>query len=778
MRITITHTSHPPKLRLHLTIAAALLVVGLLGVLRVHPAAAQTATRATLSGTIADSSGGRVVSATVVIQRDGSALPLVVATGADGVFTTAPLPAGSYRITVDASGFAPAVVSVVLPLEQPLAIQVNPAPVVEQVRIVSASRQEELRETLNTRVDVITRARIEEGGAQSVGEVLRDVPGIVSRRGSETAGAAGEQIQGIDSRQVQVLLDGQPIAGARGIKRGAVNMDRQSAGRLERVEIVKGAASALYGSEAIGGVINLITREPSLPRELYGEVLGGSNGEMNGRATLAARQERWFALGGLERHKHDGFDLTPTTFDTTGAPFQRVDFNGKVRGQASPSMALSANVAGYHNRTQGRSSGELGPQSDDIGEVAWNAGGAADWMAGASTTVQVRGVRSSYDEESTASLAPPASTPLAPGALEQQFDKLDVSASRVFGGRQQLQAGVEWWHDTYAGLNRLSVDDGVSASTAVGWMQHRWSATDWLVTTVGARLDRHSAFGTALSPKLGATARLGGGMSLRASYGRGFRAPDLGQLYYRFLNPSNLYQVIGNQNLDAEYGDSIQVGAEYAPSHRRVRAGVNVFHNRVSHLIESVSLGFVATPTQLAALLAQDGLDASYRPVLGRLLFTYKNVSDAATRGMEVDGDVALGRGLMAGAAYTYLDARDAVRDVALTGRNSHQGHARLTWRSERVGTTANVRGTFYSSWIAARSTAADVIAPGFALWDVSLSQRVARNVSAALFVDNLMDSQDPNTGVMLPSGAPAAIYRPEVGRTIRVAVRWGWAGQ
>src|SRR5690606_33339749 len=126
----------------------------------------------------------------------------------------------------------------------------------------------------------------EENGSQTVAEALRDVPGVVVRRGSETAGAAGEQIQGIDSRQVLVLLDGQPLTGARGIKRGVINLDRQSTARLERVEVVKGAASALYGTDAIGGVINLITRQPARPVEVAGSVAGGNVGMVDARAEL------------------------------------------------------------------------------------------------------------------------------------------------------------------------------------------------------------------------------------------------------------------------------------------------------------------------------------------------------------------------------------------------------------------------------------------------------------------------------------------------------------
>src|SRR5262249_11694658 len=100
--------------------------------------------------------------------------------------------------------------------------QLQPAAIIEQVTVVSGSRQAELRGRLNMQVDVVTQETIQNSGADTVGELLRELPGVVTRRGSEGTGAAGEQIQGIDSRQVLVLMDGQPLVGARGIKRGAI----------------------------------------------------------------------------------------------------------------------------------------------------------------------------------------------------------------------------------------------------------------------------------------------------------------------------------------------------------------------------------------------------------------------------------------------------------------------------------------------------------------------------------------------------------------------------
>ena len=250
-------------------------------------------------------------------------------------------------------------------------------------------------------------------------------------------------------------------------------------------------------------------------------------------------------------------------------------------------------------------------------------------------------------------------------------------------------------------------------------------------------------------------------------------------MYYRFLNPSSIYQVIGNPDLEPEYANSVQIGGEFVSRGRRARFGVNVFRNDVSDLIESVNLGFAATPAQVQQIFEREGLDPTFRPVAGRLLFTYKNINDAVTEGVELDGELAVTRALSVAGAYTYLDARDDVTGLRLTGRSEHQGTVRATWRHP-IGFVANVRGMFVSDWIAARATVngqpQDTIAPGYALWDLYASQRVLRALNVFVAVDNLTDNQDPNIGLMSATGTPLAIYRPDVGRTARFGVRWSWA--
>jgi outer membrane receptor for ferrienterochelin and colicins len=755
------------------------------------PVAAQSRSSAeqtgtvTVSGVVRDASGAAIPHATIVLRQEPAGLDQVGESRGDGSFVVPRLAAGRYLLTVSAAGFSPVTQAVVVPADGTLPITLSPAPIVEHVTVVSASRQEELRESLNTRVDVVTRKRIEEtGGQETVGELLRELPGVISRRGSETSGPAGEQIQGIDSRQVLVLLDGQPLVGARGIKRGGVlNLDRQSAARLERVEVVKGAASALYGSDALGGVINLITREPASPLEASVALSGGNFGSIGARVDAGFKRESAYGIFSVERHQHDGFDLTPSTLDTTGAPYRRYDVMAKLQQQFTPSFALSGLVTGYHNETGGSSIGELGPQQDDIRERAISGNLAAKWFAGRNTSVEARAYLSQFRERSDGHLLAPPLAPLEPGALDERYQKADLVVAHTIGSRQLLQGGLEWSRDHYEGTNRVrDQEDGHRADTAVLWAQHRWTPVDRVTTTVGARVDRRSQFETAVSPKAAANVRLTDGLYARVSYGRGFRAPDLGQLYYRFLSPSNFYQVIGNPFLDPEYANSWQLGGEYVTRGRRARLGVNLFRNDVKDLIESVSLGFVATPAQLAAILEREGLDPSFRPALGRLLLTYRNLHDVVTQGVEFDTEAALTREISVGGAYTYLSARDADTDLRLTGRHRHHGHVRVTWEPAVSGFRASLRGTFFSSWIAARATVAgavqDTVAPRFALWDAFLSQRVGRRLSAFLAVDNLADSQDPNTGIVLANGSPAPLYRPEAGRTARIGVQWSFGSR
>jgi outer membrane receptor for ferrienterochelin and colicins len=250
-----------------------------------YPAAFSQSNRkdSSLQGRVADSVGASLPGASVTLSNLSTGLERVAITDASGGFVFRVVREGRDRLTAGAVGFAPVLQEVVSDSSEKIEFALAPTALAERVTVVSGSRQEELRESLNTKVDVIGRTSIRDTGNESDAVVLQELPGVVTRRGTQGAGAACEQIQGIDSRQVVVLFDRQPIIGARGIKRGVLNLDRQSVNTLERIEVVKGAASALYGSDAIGGVINQISRDSSAPIETSLTASGGSQGRADFR---------------------------------------------------------------------------------------------------------------------------------------------------------------------------------------------------------------------------------------------------------------------------------------------------------------------------------------------------------------------------------------------------------------------------------------------------------------------------------------------------------------
>jgi outer membrane receptor for ferrienterochelin and colicins len=746
----------------------------LCSVLVSFPAAAQSSapqSQGRVEGSVVDQSGLPIPGATVSLRNTATGLERLAATGRDGRFLFDAIGDGAYRVSVAIDGFAPA--SHEVTAGAPVAMVLKPAAVVQSVTVVSATRQAELREGLSTPVTVVGGSRLHETARSSVGEVLREVPGVLTRRGSEGTAVAGEQVQGIDSRQVLVLVDGQPVAGARGIKSGAINLDRQSTYRLDRVEVVKGAASAMFGSDAIGGVVNLITRQPGSTFESSASVSGGEHGTFDAAGSGGGRRGRLALFGTASRGARDSFDLTPQTADTTGVSFARTDGFAKAVIRATSSLSFDVNGSGYWNSQRGTAVGEAGLLESVVEDESQAIAGRMLWQAGARTSVEARAYATRFDELNDGTLV--ATRVAQPtDRLFQSLVKADASVGHVLGERHMLQGGAEVMRDRYRGVNRVRDGEGQTATTGVLWAQDRVNLASWLTLTLGGRYDHHSIFGSAFSPKAAVNARVAEGLRVRASYGEAFRAPDLGQLFYRFVPSANFYQVIGNPALEPETASSWQAGADYARASGRFRAGVNLFRNRVHDLIESYSFGVLSTPAQLAALVATEGVDPSFTPVFGRQLFMYRNIAEARTQGVEVDGEIALGASLQAAGAYTYLEATDLTRSQPLTGRHRHHGITRLTWSPAAFGIRAEIRGTFYSSWIAAagRGTTPAATAPRFALWDAYAAKRLLKGIEFFGAVDNLADNQDPNTGVLLPNGTPAPIYRPDVGRTVRVGLK------
>lgn len=659
-----------------------------------------------------------------------------------------------------------AISATVLLLQDPQDPQKTELPVLKEVVVVTGSRSDELQTETAQKVDALTRSDLQRTGKERLGDVLSQIPGVMTRRGS-TATVAGEQIQGIDSRQVLVLQDGLPVVGARGIKSGAINLFRQGVGRMQQVEVAKGAGSPLFGTDAIGGVINMITREPSQPLEGGVSLSGGTLGALDGRYDLGTRLKKLSLFGDFEHHRMDQYRLIPNSPTTVGPDWRRYDGMFKARYNFTDKLAAGFTANVYDNREYGRSASETGLVDGLTYDSMKTFAAVIDWVPGPRTTVQGRGYIAHYDEDSqTNPLGQP--TNLSYANLNQKFHRLDSTVSHQFGSYNLLQGGVEWSQDNYRGVNRLIGDNaGQQVTFTDVWLNDRFTYKR-LTGTLGGRFHSHSMFGSYAVPRLGLVYKLTGNWVLRGSFGKGFRAPDLGQLYYRFANPASFYQVIGNPRLEPEVGASWQAGTAY--SSRRLRGGVSFFRNNVRNLIDSSLIGTPATVEQMIAMLALWNLPPDFASLLflGRQTFLYRNLGKIHTEGFELDGEWMIGRGFRARGAYTYLSAKDDNSGVPLTQRHRHQGFGMGEYVNQRWGLITNIRGTFFSNWLL--NAAAGTRGYGYGIWDLYASKQIRGGLQAFGSIDNLGNSRDQKLSLPVP-----AYDRPDYGRMWRLGMRYNF---
>ena len=721
-----------------------------------------------LAGRVLDAAQLPVPGAAVALRDTLSGAIRQTSTDTSGAFAFTAIVRGAYWLSASHNGFSGQGRAVEITAgESPQLIDLHLSieGVRETITVVSSSRVNEGLDDSPVKVEAVTRRQMLDSGSTRVSDVLAEMPGVVTRRGA-TASAGGEQVQGIDSRQVLVLLDGLPLTGARGVKSGVMNLNRQSVGRLEQVEVVKGAASAVYGSDAIGGVINLIPREPSAPLETELDLSAGSLSALDARGSVGMQRGRFSGFLDLERHQQQAYGLVPASPITVGPHYGRNDLFLRTRYAVSPRAAFSVMANGYHNAESARTNGDSGLSNTNTNDRSQNYAVIADLEPISASLLQLRAYAGRYDENSwTQAVANPALTGVS--NLNERYHRADATVSRSIGSRQYLQGGAEWAQSLYRGANRLVGDNaGQQVTTADVWFQDRIQVLRRATLTLGGRNQHHSTFGNAIVPKAGLVVRLSGALSLRAGYGQGFRAPDLGQLYYRFANPTGFYQVIGNPNLRPETSHSWSAGAAYAAG--RFHLTTNLYRNDVRDLIDSQLIGRPATGDDLSAIERQYGIPVEFAPLLGRGLYLNRNLSRIRTRGVEVQGEARLFRDFNVRAAYTYLDARDRLTGAELTLRHRHQGFAAAEYANRRLSAVANLRGSFFSSYLL---NATGARAYPYRIWDLYGSKQVGRGASLYASVDNLFDSTDPKLRLAVPT-----FDRPDYGRTFRVGVRYSFA--
>ncbi len=573
--------------------------------------------------------------------------------------------------------------------------------------VVTATRSSVSLADAPAAMTVITAEQIRARGATNLLEALRGTPGI-TLNGRQVGGRKTLSIRGAEDRHTLVLIDGRRISstddtiGHSDYQYGWVGIEQ-----IERIEVVRGPMSALYGSEAIGGVINIITRQAQ--REwsggvtLRGDVGQGDTG--NGHR-LAAR-----ASGPLAESLDVAMAVEEVRREST--PWEQDRRVSEMEGQDRQTGSLAISYRPFEGQTLKLDllrSDETRDRDQQYAyyarpiyldtyelerrqnSLAWNA----DW---GDLQSQLRFTRSEFDvtNKRTHNLAP-----TRPQSIRD--DVWDGSLNFHIGEDHALTVGGEHRDERLENAGLIGGSD--SATHQAVFIQDEIAlATGWALT-LGARLDDHEIFGRETSPRAWLVWRATPELTFKAGYGEAFRAPTLKQISPNYVGAEGPHTFLGNADIKPETSRSFELGVDWHDERGAYTA--NLYRNEIDDLI------------YYRRLRAEPGIPP-------RTIYQYDNIEQARIEGLELTGRRELGYGIALGATVNWMDPRDARTDAKLNGRPEFTATPSLEWTMAKWN--ALVQWEYIGKQYLEGSNGQER-APGYSVVNASLGYRLHDNLT------------------------------------------------
>jgi vitamin B12 transporter len=573
----------------------------------------------TLSGSVKTSGGEPVPHLALTLRGTAASQSLV--TGPDGRYRVSDLAAGEYTLSVDSPGF------VLFPEprvrlgdgEATLDLSLAPAPVREQI-VVTATRGEAAQSTLGVTVSALDSERIAERAASASINLLQDLPGIATARTGGVGAQTSAFVRGGESRFARILVDGVAV----NEPGGAFDFGNALPLELGRVEVVRGAASSLYGTDALAGVIQVLTRRaaPGARPGLRLEADGGSFDWRRFEGTTSGTSGRLDWNAGILRLDTDNEEPNSAFGETAGAAVLGVRLDESAR------LGFVLRAAGSEFGTPGQTA---------FGRPDLDASFERDDLALTGQLRVSRGafahsVQAGYARTKQLSFNPLDSGPFVPeygGVTGFPIDDFANPAETQLARRHLLTAGADLEHEAGALGSRAEPLLEPDRTNFGFYIQDRLLVGNRLDVTLGGRLERNDNFGTRVVPRAALALRLGGlenATTIRASAGLGIKEPSFFESY------GVSFFAKGNPDLDPERSRTVDGGIEQRLFANRLRVQLTGFYHDYRDQITYTILDFTTF----------EG--------------TFTNLERTRAQGLELEVEGRPRPWLQLFASYTYLD--------------------------------------------------------------------------------------------------------------------------
>ena len=536
--------------------------------------------------------------------------------------------------------------------------------------VITANRTERKLGNVTVPVQLVSQKQIRLTGSLRFQDILQEQTGITivnSNLGTSLNGypnpfGQGVQMLGLDPAYTLILLDGEPLVGRNA---GILKLGRLATGNIKQVEIVKGPSSSLYGSEAMAGVINIITASPQKEKAEL-QLHTASNNTWGGTVSYANRFYKTGLQFFINRYSTSGYDLDPALYGKTVDPYR--DWNGQLKITHDFSNKLQWLVSLRNVDSRQSNNYQIFWQNNPelvkgyTTEKDQTAFTQLRWQQKPDRKIIFRTFYNRYRNNSFVNLEK-TNTRFDETSFNQSILKPEIQLERGKAGKSHYVAGVGTYLEMidasrYAGKKTLT--------TLYAFTQEEWNLLQQKLTIIaGARIDKRNDIAARVSPRVGVAWKPDSKWKFTGSAGWGFKAPDFRHLYLNFYNAQIGYSLLGSQQLGAELlrmqqqgllqpGANItpfttnvdlqpensfgaHVGAKYTGNKWIIETGL--FRNDIRNLVDVFTLPFSRINNQA--------------------IFSYHNINRVYTQGFEMDIKYKLSPVIVVSGGYQFLDARD-----------------------------------------------------------------------------------------------------------------------
>ena len=558
--------------------------------------------------------------------------------------------------------------------------------------LITPSRFKKKKEENSRVVQVIDSAQIKRSNARNVIDILRKAVGVDIVQAGGLGRSSSAFIRGAESDHTLVMIDGVRVNDP---NVGSFDLADLQVDSIEKIEIIRGASSAAYGSEAIGGVINIITKEPTSKTSASARVQGGSYGTHSEQLDFATGGETLSSGLTLSYLGSDGISAANSSRgNPENDPYKNISLSTRNKLQISEKTKLNFNLRVLKAKT-------------NFDGFDFNVGAVDDPNFYQDRTLTTSGVV--LESELTKGLDLKSEVSLSNEQIEGKdgndvFNNYKIrgenrfaslALSNKFNQSNVTAIGVDY-------LNRRAVNTGSfgrQRDTVAFWAEHTLTILKDFTTNFGVRSEQNSDFGSAFVYDLSPIWHFDQlGSNVHSSVGTGFKAPSFNELYF----PN-----FGNPNLDPERSKSYDAGIRKYLS-KSVSTDVTMFYNDFQDLITFDSTTFLAA-----------------------------NIAKARARGVESQLDYKITDSTGVNLNYVYTDTEDKNTHLALARRARHKAGLQFYTRPfEKLEIATSF--TLANSRRESNGQKMD----NYQLVDLNLSYFLAQNRKVFLRIDNLLDKK------------------------------------